>query len=53
MTAKALVKVYDCSVRVACEVVGLAPSMYYYHLRRSDESRLCADLERAAGQYPT
>lgn len=50
--AKALVEVYGCSVQAACEVLGLAHSTYYYRTQRQDESRLCTDLEQAAGQYP-
>lgn len=51
--AKALVEVYGCTVRAACEVVELAPSSYYYPSQRQDESQLLADLELSAGQYPT
>ena len=51
--AKALVELYGCSVQVACAVMGLAHSTYYYQAQRQDESQLCADLEQTAGQYPT
>jgi hypothetical protein len=51
--AKALVEVYGCTVRAACEVVELAHSSYYYPSQRRDESQLLADLELSAGQYPT
>jgi len=51
--AKALVEVYDCSVKAACQVVGLAHSTFYYQLQSEGESGLCADLEQEAGQHPT
>jgi len=51
--AKALVEVYDCPVQVACKVVGLAHSSYYYQTQRQDESQLQFDLEQEAGHYPT
>lgn len=51
--AKALVEVYDCSVQVACEIVGLARSTYYYKTQQQDESQFESDLEQVAGQYPT
>jgi transposase InsO family protein len=53
MMVRALVEVYGCTVRAACEVVELAPSSYYYPSQRRDESQLLADLELSAGQYPT
>ena len=51
--AKALVEVYGCSVKAACQVVGLAHSTFYYQLQSEDEHGLCADLDKEAGQYPT
>jgi transposase InsO family protein len=50
---KALVEVYGCSVKAACQVVGLAHSTFYYQLQSADESSLCADLDQEAGRYPT
>lgn len=51
--AKALVEVYGCSVQVACQVVGLAHSTFYYQLQSAEENGLCADLEQEAGRHPT
>lgn len=42
----------SCSVKMACETVGIPRSSYYYRSQRGDESQLGADLERVAGQYP-
>ena len=50
---KALVEVYGCSVQVACQIVGLAHSTFYYQLQPTDERGLCADLEQEAGRHPT
>jgi putative transposase len=51
--AKQLVELYGCSVRTACQVVGLARSSYYYEPEPEAESGLVADLEKEAGRYPT
>ena len=51
--AKALVEVYGCSVKAACQVVGLAHSTFYYQLQSAEASDLCADLEQEAGRHPT
>jgi putative transposase len=51
--AKALVEVYGCSVKAACQVVGLSHSTFYYQLQSSDENGLCNDLDQEAGQHPT
>jgi transposase InsO family protein len=40
-------------VDLACELVELARSTYYYHSHKPDESRLVADMEQVVGQYPT
>jgi transposase InsO family protein len=50
---KALVEVYGCSVKVACQIVGLAHSTFYYQLQPEDESGLCTDLDQEAGRHPT
>lgn len=42
----------SCSVKMACETVGIPCSSYYYRSRRGDESQLGADLETVAGQFP-
>jgi putative transposase len=51
--AKQLVEQYGCSVRMACRVVGLARSSYYYEPQAEAVNRLEADLEKEAGHYPT
>ena len=50
---KALVEVYGCSIKSACQVVGLAHSTFYYQLQSEEESGLCTDLDHEAGRYPT
>lgn len=49
---KELVAAESCSVKTACESVGLPRSSYYYRSQRGEESQLEADLETVAGQYP-
>jgi len=50
---KALVEQERCSVKTACETVGIPRSSYYYYRsQRDDEEQLEADLETVAGQYP-
>jgi putative transposase len=42
---------YACPVRLACELVGLPNSTYYYRSQKADESELVADVKEVAGQY--
>jgi transposase InsO family protein len=49
---KELVAAENCSVKTACESVGLPRSSYYYRCQRGEESQLEADLETVAGQFP-
>ncbi len=49
---KELVAAEKCSVKTACESVGLPRSSYYYRSQRGEESQLEADLETVAGQFP-
>jgi len=49
---KTLVDVCGCSMQAACEVMGLAPSTYYYQSQGMEESQLVADLEQEAGRFP-
>jgi len=51
--AKALVEAYGCSVKAACQIVGLAHSTFYYQLQSADENGLCNDLDQEAGRHPT
>lgn len=49
---KELVAAENCSVKTACESVGLPRSSYYYRSQRGEESQLEVDLETVAEQYP-
>jgi transposase InsO family protein len=49
---KSLVEWYGCSVGLACELVELPRSTYYYRSQKVDESQLVADVEAVAGQFP-
>lgn len=51
--AKALVEVYGCSVQVACQVVGMAHSTFYYQPQLVDNEKLSSDLDQEAGKHPT
>ena len=42
----------DYPVSVACDLLELSPSTYYYRPVQSDESELEAAIEEIAGQYP-
>ena len=44
---------YSYPVELACELVGLPRSSYYYRSHKTDESQLVADLKTVAGQYVT
>lgn len=46
-------KATGCTLKQACETVGMVRSTYYYRSQKRDESRLFSDLEQVAGQYPT
>jgi putative transposase len=48
-----LVEWYGYSIELACELVELPRSSYYYRSHKADESQLVADLEAVAGQYVT
>jgi transposase InsO family protein len=37
---------------VACELVGLAVSSYYYASRKAEDSQLVTDLENVLGEFP-
>lgn len=53
MMVKALVEVYGCAVQVACEIVGMSHSTFYYRPQPASDEHLVADLKKEAGQYPT
>jgi hypothetical protein len=40
-------------VELACELVELPRSTYYYRSHKADESQLVSDLEQVVGQHPT
>lgn len=42
---------YACPIRLACELVGLSNSTYYYRSQKADENNLVADVKEVAGQY--
>jgi transposase InsO family protein len=42
---------YSYPVELACQLVGLPRSCYYYRSHKTDESQLVADLKAVAGQY--
>jgi putative transposase len=52
MKAKALVEISRCSVKEACDVLGLSRSSYYYCRQRTEVEQLVVDLEQEAGRYP-
>lgn len=39
-------------IELACELVELPRSTYYYHSRKADESQLEEDMQQVVGQYP-
>jgi putative transposase len=48
-----LVEWYKYPVGMACQLVNLSRSSYYYKSRKANESSLEGDLKVVAGQYPT
>jgi putative transposase len=40
-------------IELACELVELPRSSYYYRSHKADESQLVSDMEQVVGQYPT
>lgn len=50
---KRLTKRDGYPVKVACQVIGLARSSYYYQSQRQDQSEIEQAIEQTAGQYPT
>ncbi len=53
MTVRALIEWFDCPVEPALEVVELARSSYYYCSQKALDSRLEADMQLVAGQFPS
>jgi len=39
-------------IELACELVNLPRSSYYYHSQKTDESQLEADMQQVVGEYP-
>lgn len=52
MMVRMLTENHDCPQRVACDLVGLPVSTYYYSSRRVEDSQLVADLESVLGEFP-
>lgn len=52
MMVRSLVQEPGYAVRLACALLDLAPSSYYYHGQATDH-QLEADLKKEAGQHPT
>jgi len=50
---KELVEATGCSIQVACTVLGLSRSSYYYQSQDVAEDQLVSDLEQEARRYPT
>jgi len=50
---RSLMEWYGYPIELACELVGLSRSTYYYQSHKADESRLVADLQAVTGQYLT
>lgn len=42
---------HHCSIRQACELVGLPRSTYHYHRHKADEGQLVSDLKEVTGQH--
>lgn len=42
---------YAYPIRLACDLVGLSPSTYYYRSQKADESELVAAVKEVAGQH--
>ena len=40
-------------IELACELVDLPRSSYYYRSHKADESQLVCDMQQVVGQYPT
>ena len=49
---KELVEATGCSIQVACTVLGLSRSSYYYQSQDVAEDQLVSDLEQEARRYP-
>jgi hypothetical protein len=50
---RSLHELYACPISLACELLELPRSSYYYRSRTKDESRLLKDLNEVAGQHVT
>jgi transposase InsO family protein len=47
-----LVQQYECPIRLACQLMGLAHSSYYYRNKVRDENQLMQTIEKVAGEFP-
>ncbi len=48
-----LIKRFKQPVELACQLVGLPRSTFYYNRQGADESQIAKDLKTVAGQFPT
>ena len=53
MIVQGLVEWHKYPVELACQLVDLPRSSFYYKSRKADESCLEGDLKAVAGQFPT
>ena len=53
MIVQGLAEWHQYPVELACQLVDLPRSTFYYKSRKADESRLEDDLKTVAGQHPT
>lgn len=47
-----LVQQYDCPIHLACQLMGLAHSSYYYRNKVRDENQLMQAIEKVTGEFP-
>jgi len=46
-------KYQQAPIELACELMDLPRSTYYYQSQKADESQLVSDMKQVVGQYPT
>ena len=49
---KILVQQYNCPVGLACQLMGLAHSSFYYQNKVRDENQLMQAMEKVIGEFP-
>ena len=53
MIVQGLVEWHKYPVELACQLVGLPRSTFYYKSQKANEDRLEGDLKAVAGQFQT